>query len=72
MEVRPTESRKEKEGKFIYPKGPSHGLGLLIIGIGSEWGWSKVDDTVAKQDIAALKCPIVFIRMISSTSVLFF
>ena len=36
MEVRPTESRKEKEVKFIYPKGPSHGLGLLIIGIGSE------------------------------------
>lgn len=37
MEVRPTESIKEKEVKFIYPKGPSHGLGLglLIIGIGS-------------------------------------
>ena len=72
MEVRPTESIKEKEVKFIHPKRPSHGLGLVITGIGSEWGWSKVDDTVAKQDIAALKCPIVFIRMISSTSVLGF
>lgn len=35
MEVSRTESIKEKEVKFIYPKGPSHGLGLVITGMGS-------------------------------------